>query len=252
MTQGYPEDDLYDPYEAQASGGGAPVVSWKYSRPGDTFTGVVVPPDVARLDKGYKMGREYSQGTDTEPDDTGFMVWPPKNNKEQIKRPVTESKFALNWPHLDVADAQKVSRVNVTLVTTLTSGEFLSDSAKARMEDADPPIDPNTVVDRRVIVSGADLVPKVNAALKAAGGKPLPGQTWTIKLIAREPNVGRLGTTSRYEVTVTAPTEGTKAIVAKWVEIEQARQGALADSQDATDPYVGPAAAGAAPSEPPF
>lgn len=245
------DDDLYDPYADGNSGaGGAPVISWKYARPGEIFTGVVLPPEpVERPDKGYKMGREYQAGTDADPDDKGFMVWPPKNNSLKQKRPVTEMKFRELWPDEPIPTGRgKVSRVNVTLQTKYVAGEFLSDNAKARMTEDE--VDPASETLRRVIISGGDLTPKIDAALKPLGGKPEPGQAWTIRLASREPNVGRQGSTSRYDVTILGPTDETRKLVADYVVAKQAEANAAADAADESDPYT--SAEAASGGTPPF
>jgi hypothetical protein len=256
------DDDLYDPYAEGGGPAGAPVVSWKYSRVGDSFTAIVVPPKpLKRPDKGYRMSREYQQGTDTDPDDKGFMVWPPKNNPEKIKRPVTDKKFAELWPDLEVPNLPGpnpkgvVSRTDITFATAFGAGEFISDNAKLRMQDDET--DLATVTDRRVILSSQDLREKANAELKrirAADGAPQVGQTWTITIAAREPNKGKPGTTTRYEVHIDPPTDETKAVVQAYVDSARAAAGADEDSQDESDPYVGPAAvkAEAEQKPPPF
>lgn len=226
-------DDLYDPYEDAGSGsGGAPVISWKYSRPGDAFTGVVIPPlPLERPEKGYKMGREYQNGTDSDPDDKGFLVWPPKNNREKIKRPVTEGRFAELWPDEEMPTGRgRVSRVEVTFATDYAAGEFFSDTMKDRYEDDEK--DPKDEKHRRVVVSSADLRAKVDEALKAYGGKPQPGQRWTVTLSKREPNVGRQGTTSRYTVSIQEPTAETKAIVQAHIDAAKASANAAADAEE--------------------
>ena len=245
------DDELYDPYEAsgQASGVYAPTVSWKFARVGtDTarFTGVLVPPKpVERPTKGHVMRRDYQNGTDTDPDDKGWMVWPPKNNTENINRPVTEKKFRLTWPEESLADAQKVSQVNLSFATTYTNGEFLSDNTVKRMGERDQKVADQVL--RRIIKTGADLRGKIDAAEKAVGGRPVPGQIWTIELTDRKDNAPKKGTTSIFTVTIEPPTPASLAIVEAYIVAEK-EKAALAADAAAGDPYV----SGAAPEDVPF
>lgn len=254
---GYDEDEYYDPYAAQGGSAGAPVISWNYSRPGDKFVGVVVPPEpVKRPDKGYKMVGEYQQGTDTDPDDKGWMVWRPKNDLKGSKRPVTEQKFAEMWPDLPIPKgAGRVSRTSITMATTYSGGEFVSDNAKLRLQDDE--VELSGVTERRVILSSQNLREAANKELRrirATDGAPQVGQTWTVTLVDRVPNVGKPGKTSHYEVHIDPPTDETRAQVQAYVDNARAEAGDAEDRQDGADPYKGPEAvkADAEQKPPPF
>lgn len=250
------EDELYDPWADNAGSGegaGAPVISWKYSKDGTAFDGIVLPPrPVTHPDQGYQMRREYQDGTDADEKDKGFLVWPPKDNEQDITRPVTERTFIRNWGKEEF-DALKpyqiVSRTNVTFLTTYHSGEFLSDNWVKRAKENE--VDPDSEQLRRVIIQGADLEPKVKEALGKLGVPPTPGQRWRITLDQREPNSGgRKGATNRYTVLIAAPTPETLEVVGKYVAAEQAKVKANAADAAQSDPWAaGSAATG---SEPPF
>jgi hypothetical protein len=230
----------------------APVVSWKKSDPGDSFTGILLPADpVKRPDKGYAIRREYKQANPKEGQEAGYTVWPPKNNPEKIKRPVVESEYVTRWPNEDLAKARKVSQVHFTFETGLTDGSLISAKAKERMVDSDPPKDPNAETRRRVIEQGEDLTNKIAAALKPLGGKPMPGQTWTIGIASRQAN-DYGGETTIYSVDIKAPTEETRAVVVSYVEAAVAKANAEADAADSSDPYGGhPDQAATSQQEPP-
>lgn len=235
------DDDLYDPYENQGSGDYAPVVSWKFARPGDSFTGVLVPPNpLDRPDKGYEVRREYKQPDVKAGESGGFTVWPPKNNREKMIRPVTEAKFAELWPEEDLSEARKVSQVHDTFITTLTDGSFISERTVARMVENEK--DPKNEVRRRLIEQGKDLGEKIQAALKKVGGKPTPGQIWTVGIEKRVPNEYG-GDTTIYMVSIQAPTDESRTVVQKYIDEAKARAGAEQDAKDESDPYVGPSAA---------
>lgn len=251
MSSTVPEDeDLYDPYEQRAMGDLAPVVSWKKSDPGDYFTGVLLPADpVKRPDKGYALKREYKQANPKEGQQAGYTVWPPKNNVEQIKRPVVESEFVTRWPNEDLSKARKVSQVHLTFETGLTDGSLISSQAKERMVENDK--QPNEETRRRLIEQGEDLTQKIAAALKPVGGKPLPGQTWRVAIKSRVPN-DYGGETTIYDVQIAPPTEQTRAVVVAYVEAAVAKANAEADASDPADPYVGGAAKVSAPAGDPW
>jgi hypothetical protein len=255
------EDDLYDPFEGGAGGNyRPPVVSWKYARSGAVFEGIVIPPNLDRIDKGYVMGRDFKQkGSDeSDPDDEGPTVWPPKPNVQGIKRPVTERKYVQLWgePSRDDRDRpewQKVSQTNVWFLTEYTDGEMISDSASRKMIDREK--DPKAEALRRVITDSSSILKAASlAALKAVGAKsPTPGQKWRVILTGRTENVGKPGTTSQFEVTITAPTTETKAVVAAYVEKAKAEAGAKADAADPDDPWAtGAGATGIQANEVPF
>lgn len=214
-------DELYDPYENEGSGssGGAPIASWKFSRPGDKFTGVVVPPEpLTAPGKGYKMIPEWFEDENDEKN-KGFLVWPVRNNAQKIIRPVTERKFAELWPE-DKDEMRRVSRVAVSFMTNYTSSEFLSDSATKRYREDGK--DPNAELGRRIIREGPDLPKKFEDALKVAGAKaPTVGQRWTIELVEREENKNGKGQTKRYKITIEPPTAESKAIVQAYIEKAQ-------------------------------
>lgn len=252
-------DELYDPWADNGPSGeasGAPVISWSGLKAGAMFDGIVLPArPLTHPTQGYEMRREYQDGTDDDPKDKGFLVWPPRDNEQDITRPVTERTFIKTWGK-DEFDAlpksARVSRTNITFLTSYHSGEFLSDNALARMKEAE--IDPNGEQLRRVILSGADLPGKVTEALGKLGVPPTPGQTWRIILDEREPNKGgRKGSTKRHTVLIKEPTPETLEVVAKYVAAEQAK--VKADAADAAqdDPWATPGTAKAATgSEPPF
>lgn len=246
------EEGLYDPYEARPVGDLAPVVSWKKSDVGDGFTGVLLPAKpVERPDKAYALRQEYKQADKKEGREAGYAVWPPKNNTEGIKRPVSEADYAKNWPDLDVSKARKVSQVHFTFETGLTDGSLISSKTKERMEDSDPPKDPKAETRRRIIEQGADLPKKIAAALKSLGGKPQVGQTWYIGIAAKEANEYD-GETTIYKVDIKAPTEESRKVVVAYVESAVAKANAEADAKDPDDPYVGGAAPTGNQEPPPF
>jgi hypothetical protein len=236
-------DEVYDPYDESnnTGGGGAPVVSWALSRLGDKVTGIVVPPDIESPSKGYKIGREYQDGTDEDSDDKGFLVWPPKNNRQDIKRPVTEAKFARLWPDEPIPTGRgQVTRVEITLQTEYRNAEFLSDSFVKRTKEGEG--DPNAITTRRILRSGPDLPEKFDEALKAAGEKaPSVGQRWTVELVDREENKRGKGKTRRHKVTIEPATPETLKIVDAYVTAAMAAAPAQAEPGD---PYAG--------GEPPF
>jgi hypothetical protein len=242
MSEQYDDDDLQDPFERGSGGSGAPVVSWKFVKAGgEKFVGVVLPPVVtgpkANISKGYEMKRDWQAGTDMDPDDKGWLVWPPRGNMQKIKRPVTEMKYADLWPDLDISAARKVARTNVTFHTNLTAGEFISEGTMDRMRENE--LDPNAETKRRIILNSRDLESKLLTAFRAIGtDRPQPGQVWTIGIEKRQPNEGRQGSTTLYSVTVTGPTEATMKIVQAHVNAEQAVAGNEGDSGDPDDPWA--------------
>jgi hypothetical protein len=236
------DDEGYDPYDESnnSGGGGAPVVSWALARIGNKVTGIVLPPDVENPSKGYKLGREYQDGTDDDPSDKGFLVWPPRNNTQGIKRPVTEARFVKTWPDEPKPSGRAfVTRVEITLQTEFTDGEFLSDSFVKRAKENGQ--EPNEITTRRILRSGPDLPEKFDEALKAAGERaPGVGQRWTVELIDREDNKKGKGKTRRHKVTVEPATPETMKIVDAYVAAQKAATPAKAEPGD---PYG---------SEPPF
>ena len=261
MSDQYYDEDEYvdDPFERQSGGGGAPVVSWKFVRAGgDKFTGIVLPPVVtgpkAATDKGYEMRKDWQAGTDEDPDDKGYLVWPPRGNTEGYKRPVTEMKHQKIWPHIDITArhpdgkpvVRKVWRTNVTFHTNYAAAEFISEKAAKRMVEQEK--DPNAETLRRIILNSKDLETKLAAAFKAIGtDRPRPGQTWTIGIQAREDNVGRQGSTTIYSVDVKAPTPETMAVVKAYIDAEQNKAAETEAKADPSDPW----AAGSTQGEPP-
>lgn len=245
------EDDLYDPYENRGSGNAAPVVSWKFAQKGDKFTGILLPPKPLTLPgKGHEVRREYKQANAKENQAAGYTVWPPKNNADKINRPVVESEFATRWPNEDLDKARKVSQVHFTFETNLKDGTLLSNKFKERCEEADPKVDPKTITKRRVIEQGKDLTEKIAAALKKVGGKPLPGQTWTVGIENRVDN-DYGGETTIYFVDIKPPTDETRAVVQAYVDAARA-EADEAESVAAGDKYAGPAEDAPSQEEPPF
>jgi hypothetical protein len=247
------DDEEYDKYENKASGDHAPVVSWKGAPDGATITGIVLPPKpLDRPDKGYENRREYKQENKQAGTPAGYTVWPPKNNKQKMIRPVTEEQFQELWPDLwpsadnDVRPPRKVWQVHITLQTGLTNGEFISRKTLERMKDAD--VDPATETRRRIIEQGKSLTDEIAAALKKVGGKPIPGQIWEVRLKTRVPNEFD-GETRIHEVKVSPPTAETRAVVAEYVAKAKAAADAEADAKDPDDKYGAPAAS---QEEPPF
>lgn len=241
MSEPSYEDDYQDPYErSSGSGGGAPVVSWKFVREGgDKFEAVVVPPDVEIPTRGYKMRGDYQNGSDDDPDDKGFLVWPPRNNPEKIKRPVTEMRHQSLWPDIDIKarDSQgrrivrPVSRVNVTFETGYKASEFISEDTIKRLKEDET--DPNSITLRRMILNSKDLEEKLEKAFKAIGtDRPQPGQTWRIGIEERRSNAPRKGSTTIHSVEVLAPTPETMKIV----EAHVAR--GKAEAAEVAEPYA--------------
>jgi hypothetical protein len=237
MAEDTYDEDLYDPYEARAAGNLAPVVSWKKSDVGDGFSGILLPGDpLKRPDKAYILRREYKQENKKENQAAGYTVWPPKNNSDNIKRPVVESEFVTRWPGEDLAEARKVSQVHFTFETGLVDGSLISRATTERMKENDK--DPAKETRRRIIEQGKDLTEKIAAALKPLGGKPLPGQTWAFKIADRQSNEYG-GETTIYEVKISAPTEETRKVVADYVAAAQQAANDAADAADTSDPYAG-------------
>jgi hypothetical protein len=255
----YEDDDLYDPFEAQSGGGGFPVISWKYARIGESFEGVVVPPEPVKApERGYKMAREYQNGTDLDPNDKGFLVWPPRGNTEGINRPVTEAFYAKTWGQPLNDDKgrpawRKVSRTNISFVTAYDDGRFISDPASKRMIENEQ--DPKAEKGRRVILSGKDLNDKVAAALAKVGGKPANGQRWKITLADRVANI-KNGQTSIYSVEILPANEASQKVVGDHITQAAAAAREVEAVKDPDDPWAtGPSTASASsalPEEPPF
>jgi len=219
----YDDEPEYDKYEASINTNVAPVVSWKKSDAGDGFTGILLPADpLKRPDKGYAIRREYKQANPKENQAAGFTVWPPKNNVEDISRPVVESEFRKRWPEEDLSEARKVWQYHYTLETGLTDGSLLSGPYRERMKEMDPPVDLATITQRRIIEQGKSLTDEIAAALKPVGRKPVPGQTWSVSIEKKVPNEYG-GETSIYKVVITAPTAETRAVVAAYVEAAKAK-----------------------------
>lgn len=236
-------DDLYDKYEAQRGGDFAPVVSWKKSDTGDGFTGILLPArPVERPDKGYEVRREYKQANPKEGQEAGFTVWPPRNNQEKIKRPVVESEFVTRWPDEDLSEARKVSQNHFTFETGLADGSLLSNQFKDRCAEQDPPVDPKAETRRRIIEQGESLTKGIEAALKKVGGKPLPGQIWTITLASKTPNEYG-GETNGFTVAIERPTEATRQVVKEYVEAAKLAAAQAEDEGDPNDKYAGASAA---------
>lgn len=243
------EDELFDKYEAQSGGGNvAPVISWKKSDRGDSFTGVLLPArPVDRPDKGYETRREYKQANPKENQAAGFTVWPPKNNTEGIKRPVVESEFVTRWPNEDLSKARKVEQYHYTFEAGLTDGSLLSGPYKDRCAEMDPPKDVTKETRRRIIEQGKSLTEEIAKALKPLGGKPVPGQTWKVTLSSKTPNEYG-GETNGFTVSITPPTAETRATVAAYVEREKLAAAQAADAENEDDKYAG----ATSQEEPPF
>ncbi len=237
------DDDLYDPYENRSSGDLAPVVSWKGAPDGAGFTGILLPPKpLDRPDKGYETRREYKQENKQAGTPAGYTVWPPKNNKQKIVRPVTEEQFQEMWPELwpdgsddSIKPPRKVSQVHLTFETGLTDGEFISRKTLERMKEDEK--DPASETRRRIIEQGRSLTEEIAAALKKVGGKPVPGQTWDVRLKTRVPNEYD-GETRIHTVSISAPTAETRAAVAEYVERAKLAVAQAEDEKDPSDKYA--------------
>jgi hypothetical protein len=251
------EEELFDKYEAQSNTSAAPVVSWKKSDKGDGFTGILLPADpLKRPDKGYAVRREYKQANPKENQLAGYTVWPPKNNVEDISRPVVESEFRKRWPEEDLSKARKVGQYHYTFETGLTDGSLLSGPFRERMAEMDPPVDLATITQRRIIEQGKSLTEEIEAALKTVGKKPVPGQTWAVSIDRKVPNEYG-GETTIYKVSITPPTSETRAVVAAYVEAAKVKAAeeaaAIGEAEDAAagEKYAG-AESDAAEGPPPF
>jgi len=215
------DDDAYDKYADNSSGDFAPVVSWKGIQDGDGFTGVLLPVDpLGDPTKGHEPRREYKQPNEKENEPGGFTRWPPKNNKQKITQPVSEAKFAELWPDLDVNEARKVWQPHFTFETGITDGKFISKKTKNRMVEAEQ--DPNAETRRRLIEQGKDLITKIEAALAKVGRKPQVGQTWRVGISERVENKYG-GETTIYTVDIKAPTDESRAVVAKYIADAKAK-----------------------------
>jgi hypothetical protein len=248
------EEELYDRYEAASTGNLAPVVSWKKADIGDSFTGILLPADpLKRPDKGYAVRREYKQANKKEGQEAGYTVWPPKNNVDKIFRPVVESEFASRWPTEDLSKARKVGQYHYTFETGLHDGSLLSGPYRERLKDMDPPVDPATVTGRRIIEQGKDLTEKIEAALKPVGRKPMPGQIWTVAIENRVGN-DYGGETTIYKVTIQAPTQDSRAVVAAHIQAAKDADAAAGEAEDAAagEKFAGVSTAGSTEGPPPF
>lgn len=239
--------ELADPFENEGGKGGPPVISWKKvvdpSDGGNVFKGVVMAADVDLPEKGYRVIQEMSRNPGDDDGPLGLMFWPP--NSSDDRRPVTEARYlALGG---DRAEMTPVPKTEVFLTTGFRKFEFVSANAKSKMVDAEKADEG----DRRVIVGGKDLKPKIMAALKAIGAKrPEVGQAWEITLEARIPKPGKPSeSTSQYKVVIAAPTQDTLQVAKE----ARARVAAAAAESEFGDPWgTAPAASSGAQDDPPF
>jgi hypothetical protein len=215
------EDDLYDPYE-NSGPAGPPALSWKKADKGDEFTGIVIPPDVFEPSKGYVARQDISNSGDR-------MVWPPKApgyaakapDPAKPKRPITEEQYAEIALALGVdTPPRKVSVAHIWFLTDYSKFEYVSGRAKDKMAEQEITIDAGL---RRIIESGAELPKAIKDALAKVGGKPLPGQIWTVKLMGRTANEYG-GETSNFVggVTILKPTPESLAKVEAYVASKKA------------------------------
>ena len=213
--------ELYDEYENEGGQGGPPVVSWKFSEPGettDTFTGIIVPPDPINFPaKGHRAAIDRNKD--------GARVWPPKvgykpgPDVKNPKAPISESAY-LAITDGDDSDMRYVTLTELTLVTNYSNKEFMSAPKRAAARE-DPEFVDNGM--RRFLKDGADVPAKFDAALKAIKAvKPMPGQRLTIVLTGREPNVGKEGETRRHAITFEPPTPETLKVVADYCAVARA------------------------------
>lgn len=236
--------DLYDEYGDNAGAeGGPPVVSWKFSEPGEPtarFTGIIVPPDpINEPAKGHRPVADRNKD--------GARVWPPRVGyipKPGVnpKAPISADEY-LSLTGGDDSEMREVSLTELTLVTGYTNKEFMSAPKRAAARE-DPEFVDNGM--RRFLKDGKDVPAKFDAALKAIKAtRPLPGQRFTIELIAREPNVGKEGETRRHTIRFEPPTPETMKVVEAYIAAAKSGEA----SQGVEDPY---ASTGSAPEEPPF
>lgn len=241
-----PDEELYDPWandrKTVVDSTTAPVISWANVKIGTVFAGLVIPGDLDRPDKGYKMRRDY-QSSPTEIDPyKGPKVWPPNDNDQGVKRAVTEAFYRRTWGPLPT-DVGKVSQTHVTLLTEYAAGEFMSDEMIKRIQDADG--DPDNVGLRRVIVeSSASLKTAILAALDGIGSPPAAGQYWRVKLVDRKPN-DKKGKTNIFDVKIEAPTEDRLAQAKARFDLMVIEAAKKADVADKSDPWANT-------DEPPF
>lgn len=238
-------DELYDEW-ANEGGGGAPVVSWKYSDVGDstndTFVGIIVPPKpLIEPEKGYEIIGDRNK--------EGRRVWPPKvgyTPKPGVKpdAPISENQYLQIVGN--TTDMRVVSLTCLTLMTEYRNKQFFSGPQKTRALENEEFKDDGV---RRFIVDGADVPPKFKAAVKAIRAKgPQNGQRFTIQIIAREPNSGgKEGETNRFKITLEPPTAETMKVVQAWIDAAKSDEAATGTD----DPWAGtPVATGTEP--PPF
>jgi hypothetical protein len=230
--------ELRDDWDDSEGGAAGPeAVSWKYSDPGDVFTGIILPPaPIAAPKKGYEVKQRRGKGRDkTAGAPQGLLVWPPQSDPN--RGPMTEAEFARAHGDAALKEAQGVPMKVLTVLTNFRAKEFFSGKAKERANENPEFVDDGL---RRYFIDGPDIPTKFNEALKALGQRAtLPGMQFSVRLDKREPNKGgNEGETNRFSVKIEMPTPETLAVVDRYVA--EAKAAAPAASLG-DDPWATPA-----------
>jgi hypothetical protein len=209
--------ELRDDWDDSEGGAGGPeAASWKFSKPGDVFTGIVLPPaPLTAPAKGYEVKQRRGKGRDqTAGAPQGLLVWPPQSDDN--RGPMTEAEFARAHGDAALKEAQGVPMKVLTVMTDYRGKEFFSGKAVERALENPEFVDDGL---RRYFIDGPDIPGKFNEALKALGQRAtLPGMRFSVRLDKREPNKGgNEGETNRFSVNIEKPTDETLALVAKYV-----------------------------------
>jgi len=175
--------------------GGPPIISWDSPRPGDGFSGVLLPVDVNAPDVSYET--EFSTKVGGDPD-----YWPLKAGETD-------------------ADLRQKTHAVHYVKTDFKSNEQMSLNAKKRRTE-------DGVEDdglRRYFVKGASASKGMTAARKAAGLKsnqpPQVGMYLTVKLVEVRPNAK--GKENIFDVSLRPADAASKKVVADYIAAESAK-----------------------------
>lgn len=177
-------------------------ISWNDARPGDSVTGIVITDS---------DGKAYVESNQTDID-TGAV--------------------------LTYKDGSPRRQAVINLLSELRGWEFATDQFKEKAKDDDDIVDDGK---RRLFVRGKSLTTEFKKGVKKSGLKDVvPGMTVTVKLAARKPIPDSKYKENIFEVTVTAPTPTTMAVVAQHSDSGGSLSAGSDDASDTDD------------SEPPF
>lgn len=222
-----------DPYAVRI---GIPTLSWKYARPKDGISGIILPRD----------GKAYLLGQQTDIKTGELLWWPP--GADGARRPRVQQDFLLG----NVADVRSGKKVGPE--------EWLSGKATERFTTASQSGDPeamaliarvNEFYLRRQIIKGESLEKGMKAAVAALaselGPRPVIGAYLSITLAKLEANAHG-GETKIYDLKYKAPDDASREFVALYL---------AALPGEGADPYEGkadfePASADSEDEEPPF